>query len=85
MSSPVPKGPLIVDGFCGTFYISFLVAFAPVDYLQDPCELLFCGVSWLIHRLDVFEVHPIFSITGLEISCGLRMFLGSHPRSSAQP
>lgn len=84
-SSPVPKGPLIADGFRGTFYISFLVAFAPMDYLQEPCELLFCRVSWLKHCLDVFEVLPTFSITGLEISCGLRMFLGSHPCSSAQP
>lgn len=55
---PVPKGPLIADGFRGTF--SFLVAFASVDYLQEPCELLFCRVSWLKHCLDVFEVLPIF-------------------------
>lgn len=43
VSSPVPMGPLIVDGFRGTVYISFLVAFASVDYLQDPCKLLFCS------------------------------------------
>lgn len=60
VSSPVMKGPLIADGFHGTFYISFLVAFASVDYLQEPCEFLFFGISWLKHHLDVFEVLPIF-------------------------
>lgn len=54
---PATKGPLIADG---TFYISCLVAFASVDYLQEPCELLLCRVSGLKHRLDVFEVLPIF-------------------------
>lgn len=43
VSSLVPKGPLIVDGFRSTFYISFLVAFASVDYLQEPRKLLFCS------------------------------------------
>lgn len=43
-SSPTTKGPLITDGFHGTFYISLLVAFASVGYLQEPCELLFCRV-----------------------------------------
>lgn len=43
-SSPTMKGPLITDGFHGTFYIPFPVAFASVDYLQEPCELLFCRV-----------------------------------------
>lgn len=58
--SPATKGPLIADGFHATFYISFLVAFASVDYLQEPCELLFSSVSRLKHRQDVFEVLPIF-------------------------
>jgi hypothetical protein len=59
-SSPVPKGPLIADGFRGTFYISFLVAFASAGYSREPCELLFCRVSWLKCCLDVFEVLPVF-------------------------
>lgn len=60
VSSPATEDPLMADGFHGTFYISFLVAFASVDYLQEPCELLFCRLSWLKHRLDVFEVLPVF-------------------------